>query len=447
MERLIKKYNIPAPRYTSYPTVPFWGNSVNDGWMDSVIKCFNETNNKTGISLYIHLPYCEKLCTYCACTKLITQDHNKEKKYIDSIIKEWNMYLTNFSEKPIIREIHLGGGTPTFFSPENLKILINNIVNNSIVHKDYVFSFEAHPNNTSKEHLQTLYDVGFRRVSFGIQDFDLAVQKTINRIQKFETIQLLTELSREIGYNSINYDLIYGLPKQINESIDLTMDKISLLKPDRIAFYSYAHVPWTQKGQRIFSEKDIPNNEKKRELYEQGKKRLLDLGYRDIGMDHFAFPSDELFKAKEEKRLHRNFMGYNTNQTKLLIGLGISSISDAYYAFSQNSKSEQEYIRNATNCVEKNYMLSSQDLIIKHAILDIACKGVLFLSEEIKDLLPESSFDKLEEMKTEGIITLHNNTLKVTNMGMTFLRNICMVFDIKLINKQNKDSNMFSKSI
>ena len=242
---LIKKYNVAGPRYTSYPTVPYWNTEVPkvEDWKGAVKKSFTATNATDGISIYIHLPFCESLCTYCGCNTRITKNHAVENKYISALLKEWKMYLEVFGETPRIREIHLGGGTPTFFSSENLEKLINGILSTGIVRDDAAFSFEAHPNNTTVEHLQTLFDLGFRRLSLGIQDFDIAVQTIVNRVQPYENVEQVVNAARSIVYTSINFDLIYGLPLQTMFSVIDTIHKVNVLRPDRIAFYSYAHIP------------------------------------------------------------------------------------------------------------------------------------------------------------------------------------------------------------
>ena len=246
MKNLIQKYNIPGPRYTSYPTVPFWDEDSfsKESWIQSFQETFHRTNTKEGISLYIHLPFCESLCTFCACHKHITKRHEKEHPYIEAVLKEWNLYMELMDEKPIIKEIHLGGGTPTFFSPENLERLIRGILSKSSIHEDHEFSFEGHPSNTSEKHLQTLFHLGFRRVSFGVQDYNEQVQKAIHRIQPFEEVKKVTKLAREIGYTSISHDLVFGLPFQTKDFMVDTIQKTKSLQPDRISFYSYAHVPW-----------------------------------------------------------------------------------------------------------------------------------------------------------------------------------------------------------
>src|SRR5690606_30790175 len=224
-----------------------------------------------------------------------------------------------------------------------LKVLLDGILEDSEVHPLHDFSFEGHPNNTTEDHLQTLYDIGFRRVSFGIQDLDLKVQQAINRLQPFKNVQIVTDAARRIGYTSINFDLIYGLPFQSLESIEFTINKVQLLMPERIAFYSYAHVPWHKPSQRGYSEADLPSNDAKRKLYELGRDKLLKMGYTDIGMDHFSLPNDTLTIAAEQKKLHRNFMGYTVSNTDLLLGLGCSAISDAKYAYMQNEKVVEPY--------------------------------------------------------------------------------------------------------
>ncbi len=336
LHKLLEKYNVPSPRYTSYPTVPLWKNPPEEEeWKKMVGRTFRESNQRDGISLYIHLPFCESLCTFCGCNKRITKNHQRELPYIETLLQEWNLYLQIFPEKPKIKEIHLGGGTPTFFQAENLHRLLEGILTTCEVTRNHEFSLEAHPNVTTPEQLETLYKLGFRRLSLGVQDFDPLVQKMINRIQSFETVASVSKAAREIGYTSLNFDLVYGLPFQKKQSIIGTMDKVSQLRPERIAFYSYAHVPWKSKGQRRYTEEDLPSSAVKRDLYELGRKILEKDGYSEIGMDHFSLPQDNLYQATQEKTLHRNFMGYTTSQTKLLLALGMSSISDTWDAYIQ----------------------------------------------------------------------------------------------------------------
>src|SRR5690554_3514203 len=282
---LIQKYNVPGPRYTSYPTVPYWDDATfsAEAWQQTLKRSFDESNASEGISLYIHLPFCESLCTFCGCHKRVTKRHEVEQPYIQAVLKEWELYCELLEEKPIIKEIHLGGGTPTFFSIEHLTQLIQGILSKSEIAAEHEFSFEGHPNNTTREHLQALYDLGFRRVSYGVQDYNETVQRAIHRIQPFENVKRVTETAREIGYTSVGHDIIFGLPFQTLENIEQTIIKTKALLPDRLAFYSYAHVPWIKgNGQRGFNEADLPSAELKRQQYELGKQLLAEVGYTEI---------------------------------------------------------------------------------------------------------------------------------------------------------------------
>lgn len=437
-ERLIDKYNVAAPRYTSYPTVPYWSKEPFDKnkWARTVKSAFDATNTKDGISLYLHLPFCESLCTYCGCNTRITKNHAVEEPYIKALLSEWAMYRDILIDTPVIREIHLGGGTPTFFHADNLKLLIEGLLKDCIIHPNADFGFEGHPANTTYEHLKTLYDLGFRRVSFGIQDFDPRVQFIINRIQTFEQVKTVTEQAREIGYTSVNYDLVYGLPLQKRESLANTICQVGLLMPDRIAFYSYAHVPWVKPGQRRYTEEHLPSPSEKRGLYDLGHFMLSELGYYDIGMDHFSLPGDSLYKAEKNKTLHRNFMGYTHQYTRLMIGLGVSSISDTWDAYAQNVKTVEDYleiIKNGGIPVIKGHFLTEEDLIIRKHILDIMCKG-----ETYRDFNEESSYALLEglermgDLADDGLVRIKPDGLTVTATGKRFLRNICMALDARL---------------
>src|SRR6185369_4133747 len=376
---LLNKYNVPVPRYTSYPTVPFWKDELDvKKWKEVFKKQFSENNSRDGISLYLHLPFCESLCTYCGCNKKITTNHSVEAEYLAATLKEWKIYRQLMNEPPIIREIHLGGGTPTFFSPRNLSKLLDGIFERSLIHPHHEFSIEGHPNNTTKRHLETLYNLGFRRISYGVQDNDPEVQRIINRIQPLENVKNATEEARRVGFKSVNFDLIYGLPKQNLQSIERTIKEVIELKPDRIAFYSYAHVPWASRGQRLFAENDLPSPEEKLNLYIKGKELLTDAGYVDIGMDHFALTGDDLYNAWLDGTLHRNFMGYTTQKSSILLGLGVSSISDVGNAFAQNKKALHEYYESIEKnelAVFRGYFLNNEDVAFRKYILDISCKG------------------------------------------------------------------------
>ena len=449
---LLKKYDRPVPRYTSYPTVPYWNNEIDRGrWQETFHEQFHIQNIENGISIYIHLPFCESLCTYCGCNKKITTNHSVESEYLQAIEKEWKLYRMLMSETPVIKEIHLGGGTPTFFSPRNLRHLIEMILNKGIIHPNREFSIEGHPNNTTAAHLQTLYDLGFRRISYGVQDLDPEVQKIINRIQPFENVETATINARKIGFSSVNFDLIYGLPMQTVAGMENTIEKVISLNPDRIAFYSYAHVPWTSRGQRLFNENDLPGAEEKMNLYLAGKKLLMQNGYEDIGMDHFALPTDELALAKLNGKLHRNFMGYTTQNSGLLLGLGVSSISDLGIAFSQNEKTLHDYyasIKEGKLPCRKGYFLTEEDIAFRQYIKEIACTGVTQFNPIHLPILEEYCFPHLRELAEDGLVEFDRQSLRITRDGHFFIRNICSTLDLYLRRNNSLVSGItFSKAI
>ena len=453
IKELVKKYNIPGPRYTSYPTVPYWENQKEfsiEKWKKTIIKNIND-QSKEGLSLYIHLPFCESLCTFCGCHKHITKQHSVENSYIETILKEWQLYLSLFQEKPLVREIHIGGGTPTFFSAKNLNSLLTNILETITIDKEYEFSFEGHPNNTTKEHLETLYNLGFRRVSFGVQDYDETVQRTINRIQPYKIVEKVHNLAKKIGYTSISHDIIFGLPHQTKEKILNTIKLTNNLKPDRISFYSYAHVPWIKGvGQRGFDEKDLPQNHEKRILYEKGKEALEKNGYYEIGMDHFSLQTDKMYQAFKNSNLHRNFMGYTTNTTSLLLGLGVSAISDSWYAFAQNNKVIKEYqneIQQGKLALFRGHFLSEDDLIIRQKILDLMCKfhTKIDMNFRSKKYFPQI-IEQLTLLEKDDLVQINKDSIIITDIGKLFIRNICMCFDLKLYAKKNQE-RMFSMTI
>ena len=447
--RLLQKYNVPAPRYTSYPTVPLWADDLNErGWISMVKKAYEDFGESEGITLYIHLPYCESLCTYCGCNKRITKNHTVETPYITSIMNEWDAYLKLLDTKPKLAGIHLGGGTPTFFSPESLEEMLGWIIGSSEVMPDAECSFEGHPNNTTRGHLQTLFDLGFRRVSYGIQDFDEQVQKAIHRIQPFERVKEATDVAREIGYTSVNFDLIYGLPHQTLETISNTFEKVAELKPDRIAFYSYAHLPSAFPAQKSF-EQFLPKESEKRNLYEKGKQILNQMGYLEVGMDHFALENDPLYIAKENKTLHRNFMGYTTSPSKILLGLGNSSISDVYYAYPQNTKVidlYKEQISLGHFAISKGHIMSKEDIETRNLILKLICNHVADWNFWYYSVLGKRNWEKLKAFAEEGIIEFDAKGIKVLPAGLPFIPNVCMVFDLRIQEKEERKFG-FSKSI
>jgi oxygen-independent coproporphyrinogen-3 oxidase len=444
----LKKYFKPVPRYTSYPTVPFWDNdSFNmEGFAQSIKTTYWESAEE--VSVYIHLPFCESLCTYCACNTRITKNHAVEGPYIDRVLAEWKMYLALFPEKPIIREVHLGGGTPTFFTPENLDRLINGLKEGSIVNERTQMSFEGHPGNTTEQHLRILYQAGFDRVSFGIQDFDLNVQKLIHRMQSFEQVKFITEKAREIGYTSVNYDIVYGLPGQHLCSLNSTLDKVAELSPDRIAFYSYAHVPSMRPAQLSY-EAHLPNAEDRYLFMNSGKERLLAMGYQEVGMDHFVKSEDELVKAIATGRLHRNFMGYTVFTSRLLVGLGASSIGDTWTGFVQNEKSVEAYydrIDAGELPIIKGHLLTTEDVFIRKHILNLMCRfSANWSEEEFLTYGTAFNFELLDQLQKEGFIDFSSEGITVYPNGIQLIRVICSALDARMYRKVK--STQFSQSI
>lgn len=446
---LLARYDVATPRYTSYPTVPYWDEAAFDApaWAGEVSDAFRKDK---GVSLYIHLPFCESLCTYCGCNKHITKNHRLEHPYLQAVLKEWRMYRAILGAPPVIRELHLGGGTPTFFSPEHLRLLLEGILKDAVTPPDADFSFEAHPWSTTAEHLQTLYDLGFRRVSIGVQDFDESLMQLVNRRQTVASIEQATETARRIGYTSVNFDYIYGLPRQTPEHITRIGAHTARLMPDRIAFYSYAHVPWLKKSQRAYDESDLPTGAAKRLLYETGRDLFARLGYREIGMDHFALPHDALSKAMDNGTLHRNFMGYTPSRTRLLLGLGASAIGDTWTAFAQNEKTVADY----QNAVADNrlpllrgHRLSAEDLCLRKHILRIMTRFETawpWPEEQCHGL--QEALPRLEPLLRDGLIELEPFRLRVTPAGRTFLRNICLAFDARYWARQ-PEGRLFSQAV
>jgi oxygen-independent coproporphyrinogen-3 oxidase len=447
---LLPKYDLPTPRYTSYPTVPYWDYATlnENKWKESVVDAFN--NEAGELCIYIHLPFCENMCTFCACNKRITVNHAVEDPYISTVLREWKMYRAILPFAPIIKEIHLGGGTPTFFSPANLVTLIKGITADAIVNDTHEFSIEVHPNYTTEDHIAQLAAVGFNRISLGVQDFDPIVQFAINRIQSFEKTKEVVDWARKHHYKSVNVDLIYGLPHQTVASVEHSIALIKQMMPDRIAFYSYAHVPWKSKVQRRYTEADLPNAANKWAMYNRGKELFEAAGFASIGMDHFALLSDKLFAAAASAGLHRNFMGYTTTKSKLIIGLGVSSISDSWGAFAQNDKVVEDYEEKVNNGIlplVHGHLLNDEDRIIRKNILELMCENKTRLDDPtLEAAFIESAFEKLRALEQDGLVEINGNEIFVTARGRLFIRNISAAIDPKLW-RNHSGTNTFSKAI
>ena len=447
--KLLAKYNIPVPRYTSYPTVPYWQTTPPSAqeWKTNVLRAFEENQE---ISLYIHLPFCESLCTYCGCNKRITRNHAVEAPYIKTVLQEWRLYTELLPSPPVIKELHLGGGTPTFFSPLHLNQLIEGIMKNARPADNADLSVEVHPGVTSKAHLETLRSWGFNRISIGIQDFAPEILEIVNRKQTFEDVKQCTDWAREMGYESINYDLIFGLPLQTRTHIRQTMEKVKSLRPDRIAFYSYAHVPWIKPSQRAYSEADLPLGKAKRALYELGRTLLENQGYEEIGLDHFALPDDALYQAQKNGTLHRNFMGYTPYATTLNLALGASAIGDSFTAYVQNEKKIEAYserIAKGKFPIIKGHLLSEEDQILRRHITNIMCSFETSWKDEKAQC--ESLFagvNRFLPLEEDELISLQPLGVKVNPAGRPFIRNICMALDARYWRRQAKEK-LFSQAV
>ncbi len=447
---LISKYNVAVPRYTSYPTVSDW-QSTPPSESQWISKLINNYDDSTGLSLYIHLPFCETLCTYCGCNKRITKNHNVETPYIDTLIKEWDIYRSHFKKRLVIKEIHLGGGTPTFFGASKLNKLLTHIKDTSEIMDDHEFSFEAHPNNTNAEHLKILFDLGFRRISIGVQDVSPEILKAINRNQTKEEVKNLTQWARAIGYTSVNYDIIYGLPFQKPINVFDTIEFITQNRPDRIAFYSYAHVPWKSASQRAFTIEDIPEGQLKSELYELGSYFLKMEGYKSVGMDHFCLPEEKLYKSYIKGDMHRNFMGYTSNYTKTSIALGASSISDSGDAYIQNEKhieTYQEIVESGKLPIAKGHILNKQEKTMRSIIRSLMCKDRVSWDSKQEIEIINQFLPNLDKFVEDNLLIYTSNSIKVKTDGRFFIRNICAAIDPSFQSNQNQNQNQqYSKAI
>jgi oxygen-independent coproporphyrinogen-3 oxidase len=441
---LIKKYNIPGPRYTSYPPVPFWRQTPNESeWIENVKSKYKE---EQGLDLYVHIPFCESLCYYCGCSRVITKNHSLEESYVKTLLAEWFLYEKKLGFKPRVSSLHFGGGTPTFLSPENLDRLINKLTTNRT--DNFIGSIEVDPRTCTVSHIKVLAKHSIRRVSLGVQDFDKDVQTAIHRDQSPEMVETLVNQLREHGIESINFDLIYGLPKQTNSSINETIKIVSGIRPDLIAFYSYAHLPERIKNQRLIHEADLPSPVAKRDLYETGKRLLAEEGYSDVGMDHFALPASYLYQAKVQQNLHRNFMGYVDKKSSVLIGLGTTSISDSSMSFIQNAKdvtTYQKLINEGKLAIQKGHVHHKRDLLVQQVIQDLMCSNAVTFHG--LDQIPFWSQIELElkEFQTDGILQQSDDKIQLTEIGKAFARNVAMSFDFYL--REQESSQKFSQTI
>jgi oxygen-independent coproporphyrinogen-3 oxidase len=447
---LIAKYDVAGPRYTSYPTVPYWERTPTaTQWIEHLGRALSAADASP--ALYLHIPFCRALCTFCGCNTRITRSNSLVPPYIQALLAELDLYLKQLGRTQLeFGELQLGGGTPTFLAVPELQALLSGLFERAKPRSDAIASVEVDPRVTDTAQLALLARHGFRRISLGVQDFDPRVQEIVNRVQSEQQVREVTQNARALGFDSINYDLIYGLPLQTSASIDATMDAVCRLRPDRIALYGYAHVPWIKPGQRRFTEADLPEGAARRELYELGRERLASCGYREIGLDHFALESDSLWRAQRSGTLHRNFMGYGTACSRPLIGLGVSSIGDAGDAFAQNDKDLQRYqerVANGELPLQRGHLLDAEDQVLRRHILRLMTQLATRWDQHQEDTPYLATIaERLAEPEADGLVQLTQHGCHITERGRPFLRNICMAFDARLA-RRLPEKLLFSRTV
>lgn len=450
----LKRYDINGPRYTSYPTADRFVEAFTETDYEQALANRNLTARGQPLSVYVHIPFCESLCFYCACNKIVTKQHKRSAEYLHYLSREIDLNLEYLGRDQVVSQLHLGGGTPTFFSDDELAELMAMLRRGFVLPEDGEYSIEIDPRTVDKARLGYLTKLGFNRLSFGVQDFDEEVQKAVHRIQQFEDVNALMQAARELGYHSVNVDLIYGLPKQTPESFNNTLKQVIELRPDRIALYGYAHLPERFKPQRRISQYELPSGASKIDMLGNAIDRFLAAGYEYIGMDHFALPNDALAVAKKQGRLHRNFQGYTTQPDSDLIALGVSSISRVGMTYSQNAKTLEEYYDHLNQGhfpVVRGLALSRDDLIRRAVIMAIMCNGdLLYESIELSYMIDFKTYfanelELLKEKEAQGMLQFDADGFKVTELGWFFIRAVAMVFDRNLQVDSNRAK--FSKII
>jgi oxygen-independent coproporphyrinogen III oxidase len=455
-DELLRQYDVSGPRYTSYPTA------------DRFVEAFTATDyvqalqqRRSGaaalalpLSLYIHIPFCESLCYYCACSKIITKHHDKAAEYLRYLTREVELHTALIGTRQSVSQLHLGGGSPTFLSDEELRSLMAMLQRNFSFAAGGEYSIEIDPRTIDEKRLDTLAELGFNRLSFGVQDFDLAVQKAVHRVQPAEQVFSLVAAARARGFESINVDLIYGLPMQSPESFDRTLAQVLELRPDRIALYAYAHLPERFKPQRRINTVELPSGGAKISMLSRSLAAFMGAGYVYVGMDHFALPDDALAVAKRQGRLHRNFQGYSTQPDCDLIALGVSSIGRIGATYSQNAKTLDAYydaLDHGNLPVVRGLALSRDDLVRRTVIMALMCQGQLhFESIDLAYLIEFRSYfaremDALQALAEQGLVLLDDSGIQVTDKGWFFVRAVAMVFDRYL--QTDRSRARFSKII
>lgn len=450
---LLARYDQPGPRYTSYPTAPVWTSDFGpDDHRDSLVRANDEDG--VGMSLYVHLPFCRSMCYYCGCSVIIARDPKNGDRYVADVLREATLARATLSATRPVVQHHWGGGTPTFLTPEQIEQLFLGLARTFPHAEGAEISIEVDPRVTTVEQLEVLRRCGFNRISMGVQDFEEDVQKAINRIQPYELTRDLVEASRDLGFGSVNLDLVYGLPHQTPDKFRNSIEQVLGLRPDRLACYGYAHVPWLKKHQTVINEADLPRGADKLDLYLLSLNAFQDAGYEAIGMDHFALPEDGLVKAANSGKLHRNFMGYATHQAEDMLSFGVTSISEIAGAFAQNVKQlhkYREHLDSGQLPVERGLGRSVDDEERRQIILDLMCRfrldydqhgGAESFRAEYGDALQQ-----LLPMQQDGLIEFDDKGITVTEIGRLFVRNVAMPFDAYLQKQREAKKPMFSRTV
>ncbi|MCE1163791.1 MAG: oxygen-independent coproporphyrinogen III oxidase [Bacteroidetes bacterium] len=452
---LMTKYNKQGPRYTSYPTAPMFSHDFDAEQFKKEIISTNGAEDSSDLSLYMHFPYCDTLCYFCGCTMLVTRDRDNIKKYNEYIIKEIDLSLKYISKKRKVSQLHWGGGSPSYLEPFEIRQVGMHIKNNFTYSDDIEASVEIDPRGLTREHMQAFRDCGFNRISMGVQDFNEDVQKAVNRIQPENITMDAINWSRELGFESINLDLIYGLPFQTYKSFETTLDKVIEISPDRIAVFNYAHVPWIKKHMNLIKPEDLPSPEEKLRILEMTINKLIGAGYWYIGMDHFAKPGDELAVAQKTKTLYRNFQGYSTKAGCDVYAYGMSAISQFRNIYAQNHKDLKNYyekIDKGEFAVFSGYRMTKDDHIRKKVIMDLMCH----LEVNKKDIEKEfginfneyfaESLKQLKQFDEDKLVTEDGGFIRIAESGKLIIRNSAMCFDAYL-DKLMKEKPIFSKTV
>jgi oxygen-independent coproporphyrinogen-3 oxidase len=452
-EEFVARYNRPGPRYTSYPTAPVWSETFGVKDLEQV---HGEADRaRTPVSLYMHIPFCESLCLFCACNVIIQRDKSVAPPYLELLKREMERVSRSVSREREVVQLHWGGGTPTYLTPEQIEDLLSFTRERFSFAADAEIGVEVDPRVTSRAHLETLRRMGFNRLSMGIQDFQPEVQKAIHRIQPYAMTHELIQNARELGFPSINVDLIYGLPYQTVETFRHTVGQIIELAPDRVAMFSYAHVPWLKKQQGAFAA-HLPEGMEKFEIFRSGMLRFLEAGYLYIGMDHFAKPGDELAVSQQNRTLHRNFQGYTTKAGADLYGMGITAISGFQNAYAQNHRdipSWEQAVSETGIATMRGYRLSEDDRLRRSVINRLLCHTVIVKDEISREFAVDfdeyfaPELERLRAPREDGLVLLAANEIRATWLGRIFIRNLAMLFDPYLEKQQLMAKPLFSKTL